>query len=101
MSDINDTPVPRKPFTAQPAELLSIAPAIMEGKPVVVVTVRMTEGSFRPTNIALPRDGAMRLLEELGVAFHTSDVLKIKADTFTEPPTAGTEPPTRRPHRGK
>ena len=46
-------------------EFLSISNAKILEEPVVVITVRPDEGSFKPHNISIPRSQAKRLLEDL------------------------------------
>lgn len=64
---------------AQPVEYLGLSDSVAsrpsKEEPVVVITIRPDEGSFRPHNLAIAKAQAQRLWEDLGSVLNRSAVL--------------------------
>lgn len=57
-------------------ELLAVTAGRVQGKPVVIMAVRPDEDSFAHVNVAMSRDQAWRLVEELADLFEFSQYLQ-------------------------
>lgn len=80
---------------AYEAELLAVSPGTMGGRPKSVLTFRMTpEASFTSINIAISREQALRLRDDLQYIFENYSVMKgVETDLATQK----TAPPKPKP----
>lgn len=87
---------------AHDAELLSVAPGKMEGRDVLVLTIRPSpEQSFASGSFAISKEQAHRLYSDLDFIFQNYPEMRYGPPLEETPEDTPTEPPPKPPRKRK